>query len=124
MINSDISALIVASPGRGRDSLRALLRAIPRLEIIGQVDDAPSALKIVTDHHPALMLLDTSLPNDEAWNVLQQIKAKWSQTQCLVLVDTIRQQQLAEAASADGVLVKGFSIARFLTTTERLLSLQ
>lgn len=116
------SALIVARSDRKRDSLRALLKAIPQLRIIGQVDDASSALKLIADHQPALTLLDFNLPDNEAWTVLKQIKTEWPQCRCLVLIDTIQQRRMAEAAHADGMLANGFSIDEFFAISDRLLS--
>ncbi len=116
-------AFIVAKAGRRRDSLRAMLEAVPhQLEIIGQADDGSAALKMIADHHPALVLLDSNLPDDKVWTVLQQIKTEWSQIRCLVLVDNIQQEQAALVAHADRVLVNGFSLAKFLSTMEELLS--
>ena len=42
MTEESTSVLIVAKPTRMREGLRALLMAMPQLEIIGQVDDGPS----------------------------------------------------------------------------------
>jgi DNA-binding NarL/FixJ family response regulator len=113
--------MIVAKPSRRRDSLRAMLKAIPHLRIIGQVDDCPSALRIISKHLVKLILLDCNLDDEEIWTLLQQIKTKWPQTRCLVLVETVQQQQMAKAAGADDVLASDFSIVDFLKTIERHL---
>lgn len=99
-----------------------LLRAVPQTRIIGQADDAPSALGLVADHYPDLLVLDAGLPDDGVWTVLEQVKAEWHQTCCLVLVDTIQQRRMAETANADAILVNGFSIDKFFTAIGRLLS--
>lgn len=144
-MQSDVLTLVAARPGRVRDGLRALLATIPWLKVIGQADDGASALEIVAEHQPALVLLDTNLPGGEpfdggrpvrgrpvhgrpvrthsgAWAVLKQIKARWPQVRCLVLTGNGRQGQTARAAGADGVLIRGFSTAELLTAIERLLS--
>jgi DNA-binding NarL/FixJ family response regulator len=105
-----------------RDSLRALLRAIPQVRVIGQVEDGPSALKMLIEHCPSLVLLASNLPGDGAWGVLKQTKAEQPQTRCLVLADTIHQQCKAEAAGADSVLLAGFPATKFFATIEELLS--
>jgi DNA-binding NarL/FixJ family response regulator len=121
-VDQDVPVLIIARPSRRRDSLRTLLKATPRLRIVDQVDDASSALKMVAEHRPGLLVLDAGLPDDGVWMVLRQVKAEWHQTRCLVLVDTIQQRQMAETANADGILVNGFSIDEFFTAIDRLLS--
>jgi len=113
--------LTVIEPGRRGDSVQAVLKAIPRLKIIGRVDNGPAAVEIITAHQPALVLLDANLPGDKVWTALKQIKTEWPQTPCLVLVDTLEQQQMAEATGADEVLVAESSITEFCATIEKLL---
>ena len=122
MVTNRMSVLIVARPGRIREGLRALLRTIPRLEIVGQVDQGSAALEMVTRERPALVLLNSSLPFEETWMALKQIKAEWPQTRCIVLVDNTQQQGMAQAAGADGVLLKGFAAETlFMTIDEALM---
>ena len=119
-MNGDISTLVAARPGRVRDGLQALLAAIPQIEMIGQADDGASALKSVVEHRPALVLLDTNLPGNEAWVVLRQIKAQWPQARCLIMSDSGQQRRAAKAAGADGMLLKGFLAAELLTAIREL----
>jgi DNA-binding NarL/FixJ family response regulator len=113
--------LIVAKPGRLREALCTLLKAASRLEPIEQVDDSPSALKIVNECDPGLVLLDAHLPDNEISALLGQIKAKRPQTRCIVLANTVEQQQAAKRAGADEVLLKGFSTANLLEAIDKLM---
>ncbi len=121
-MNNRVPILIAVRSGRMRDSLRAMLRAIPQVRVIGQVEDGPSALRMLIEHCPSLVLLASNLPGDAAWGVLKQTKNEQSQTRCLVLADTIHQQWKAEAAGADSVLLAGFPATKFFATMEELLS--
>lgn len=121
MVQGNVSALIIARPGWLRESLQALVTAVPQIGSVDLVDDGLSALKVVTEHQPALVLLDTNLPEDEIPTVLRRIKARWPQTRCLVLADDGQQQQAAQAAGADDVLLKGYPAARLFVTIEELL---
>ena len=116
-----MSALIVARPGRMREGLRALLRTIPRIKIVEQVDRGSAALAMVTQKRSTLVLLDSSLPSEEMWTAVKQIKAKWPQTQCIVVADTIRQQGMAHTSGADGVLLKGFAAETLFLTIDEVL---
>ncbi len=120
--NAFTSIFIIAKPGRRRDSLRAMLKTITGLKIAGQADDGPTTLKMMVDCRPKLVLLDSNLPDDKAWTVLTLIKSKWPQIPCLVLVDTLDQQQTAKIAGADDVLITEFSITKLDTTINELLS--
>ena len=120
--NYHAPALIVASPGRIRDGLCTLLRAVPRIETIFQASDGPSALQIIEEWHPALVLLDSRLANNDIQSVSRQIKVESPQTRCIVLVDNARQQWMAKIADADSVLTIGCPAGEFFTTVEGLLS--
>lgn len=121
-MKNQISVLIIARPCHLRDSLRVLLTAIPQVGQVSQADDGPSALSMGAKHRPALVMLDSDLPNNELVTTLGRIKARWPQAHCIVLVDNVQEQQVAEAARADVVLVKGVLAARLFATVEELLS--
>ncbi|MBN1992443.1 MAG: response regulator transcription factor [Anaerolineae bacterium] len=121
-IEDHVSALIVASPGRMRDGLRALLRNVPRIGAILQADDSSSSLEMIVKEQPALVLLDSKLADDDIQNVLQQIKIESPQTRCIVLADNSEQQWLAKTAGADSVLLTGYSTEILFATIEGVLS--
>jgi DNA-binding NarL/FixJ family response regulator len=116
------SILIAARPCRMRDSLRFLLKTVPGIEIVGQADDSASALRMVTEHHPMLVLLDTNLPGEGVSTVVRQIKANGSQSRCLVLAGDAWQQREARDAGADVALLKGFPAARLVEAVGELLA--
>ena len=122
MMPSNVSTLIAARPGRMRDCLHALLEAVSQIKVIGRADDGASTLKLVTEHEPNLVLLDTNLTEAQVYSVLEQIKATRSQTRCIVLADSVQQQQMAAAAGADAALIKGFRADKLVEVIEKLAS--
>ena len=118
-----LSILIVAKHDRRLASLRAMLRTIPQLEIIEQVDEGPAASSIIANHSPDLVLLAANLPDGQAWTILKQINDNCPRTRCLVLIDTIEQRRLAEATGADEIVTSEFPVAQFRATIEQLLAL-
>jgi DNA-binding NarL/FixJ family response regulator len=121
MTKNQTRALIVTHRGSLQNGLQALVASIPQVDIIGQVGDGAQALEMVHGHHPDLVLLDTDLPNDEEWQVLEQIKALQPETRCIVLADDVGQQQQARILGADVVLLKGFPPAKLADIIEKLL---
>jgi len=117
-----VSALIVSQPGPLRDGLRALLTAMPRVKIIGEVSDTASVLRRIQRHRPTLVLMDADLPGDEARNTLKAIKTNWPQVRCIVLTSTVEQQQAAALAGADSAPLKGLLAEKLYATIEKLLS--
>ncbi len=103
------SALIIASPGRLRDSLRVMLSAKGEITRNQLADDGKAALLELAKNRPSLVLLDANLPGGEAWRVLDELKQRWPQTRCVVWAHTPTQVRRAASAGADGVLGARFS---------------
>lgn len=119
--NGNELVLIAGRPCRMRDSLHILLKTMPGIDIIGHADDGSSALRMITERQPALVLLDTNLPGEMFFTLLKRIKGNGFHSRCLVLVDDVQQRREAQAAGADAVLVKGFPAAKLFETMEKLL---
>ena len=102
--------------------LRILLKSRPGITIVGSADDSSSVLRLISEHYPVLVLLDTNLPGEDITTVLEQVKASGPENRSLVLVENFNQQQEAKAAGADVALVKGFRTAKLFAIIERLLS--
>ena len=115
------AALIVAKPGPLRDGLRALMTATPQIEAVEEVEDISLALRVVFEHCPDLVVLDSDLANGEVWMTVRRTKARCPGVRCIVLANDIQQNQEAEAAGADAVLLKGFPAASLIATIVRLL---
>jgi DNA-binding NarL/FixJ family response regulator len=121
MIQQHTSVLIVAKPGPLREGLGALMRAIPQINSIDEVDDACLALTRASEQRPAVVLLGTYLLGDKVWCMLRQIKTQWPKIRCVVLAENDQQQREAQAAGADAVFLNGFPAARLVSTVENLL---
>ena len=74
MMSQRVSALIIAPPGRLRDSLRVLLRASGRIGRVEEADDARFALGAIAERPPGLVVLDAGLGEADALELLGQIK--------------------------------------------------
>lgn len=115
-------ALIIASPGRLRDSLQVLLATVQQIDTVAHVDTVSSALNLHLQDSPALVLLDLDLVAEAAPTALGQIRARWPGTQSVILIGADGQAQAAETAGADAILVKGMLASRLIATVEALLS--
>jgi DNA-binding NarL/FixJ family response regulator len=90
--------------------------------MVGSVDDGSSALRVVAEQHPALVVLDADVLGVEVRRGLEDIRAGWPQVRCIVLASDAQQRQAAEAAGADQVLLKGFLAAELFKAVELLLA--
>ena len=118
MKKNPVIALIIAIPGPLLDGLLALMTTSDLINAVLVAEEASLALRMVKDHHPNLVLLDSHLL--QARMVLEQIKNKWPQTRCLALVDSVEQERTFK--EADAVLIEGFSPSSFKATIEALLA--
>jgi DNA-binding NarL/FixJ family response regulator len=113
--------LIVVRPGPLRDGVEALMTTVSRIEIVGKVESASSALRLVLSCRPDLVLLDAGLPGDEGWNVLAHCRREHPGLRCILFADDTEQVREGRAAGADAVFLKGFPAEEIVGTVERLL---
>ena len=117
-------ALIVASAGMLQNGLLALMTTIPQISAVLVAEDISSALRMIADHRPRLLILDMVLPEDGAQTILVEIKSQSLDIGSVALVDSVQQGQKAQLLGADGVLLKGFSAAQLISVTEEILGQQ
>ena len=118
MKNKTVLALVVSGSGSLQNGLLALVTTIPQISAVLVAEDTNSALRMVENHQPGLVILDMSLP--EMQDVITQIKAQHPRIQLIVLVDDIAQEDSAEALGVDHVLIKGFSAQKLVAIVEKL----
>jgi len=102
------SALIIAKPGPLQDGLQALMTAMSQAEIVNKADDLRSAMQMSLEQQPALVLMDADLAGSEIGLAVRSVRSRWPNCRCVFLANDVKQQQSAEAAGADTVLLKGF----------------
>jgi DNA-binding NarL/FixJ family response regulator len=103
-----------------REGLRAALNALHGLETVGLADTAAHVLDMVRE--PTFVLLSTGGRENSNLAAIQKIKVRWPAVRCVVLVDTVAQQQAAKAAGAEEALIKGILPADLLGRIEDLLA--
>jgi DNA-binding NarL/FixJ family response regulator len=113
-----VLALIIAAPSPLQDGLLALITTSDQISAVFMAEEASVALRMVKDHRPNLVLLDSYLPGSQT--VLERIKSQWPQTRCIVLVGSVEQEKTIK--EADAVLIEGFSPSHLLSTIEDLLA--
>ncbi len=91
-----------------------MLALLPQIEIMEAVGGGLSALNLARQNRPALLIIDSSLPEDEILALLRQIKQEQPLVRCLVVAETSRQQAAVLAQGADAVILRS-------ETTERLV---
>ena len=101
-----VSTIIVSRPGVIRQALRAALALLPQIYIAGAAGGGLSAMHLVCQNQPALLIIDSSLPEDEVLALLRQVKQEQPRIRCLVVAETNRQQAAVQALGADAAILR------------------
>lgn len=94
-----------------RAGIRAILEKQPDLEVVAEADSASTALQLVREHQPDVILLDLSLPGGGSLALIERLAAQEPRTHVLVLTmhDEPAYARAALAAGATGYVVKTIS---------------
>ncbi len=104
-----------------RQGLRAVIRTLPEMEIVGEARDGKEALAVVEATRPHLVLMDLVMPGMDGVEAIAAIKQRWPAVRVIALT-TFAEAELvlgAVQAGADGYLLKDVDVqelARALRT--------
>jgi DNA-binding NarL/FixJ family response regulator len=91
-----------------RDGVRTMLVSLPDIELVGEAVDTPTAIELVSELQPDVLLLDLDMPGGGGLEVLRHIRASQLPTATLVLTMHEDDASLVAAirAGAHGYLPK------------------
>jgi DNA-binding NarL/FixJ family response regulator len=115
-----VATIIVSRPGIIHQALRTMLAPLPQIEVTAAVGGGLSALELARQNRPALLVIDSSLPEDEILALLRQIKQEQPQIHCLVVAETSRQQAAVLAQGADAVILRSDPAERLVEALNNL----
>lgn len=106
-MEKQIDLLIVDDQIKSRRGLKALLRFSPFIHMIWEAEDGETAMKIVSEMKPDLVIMDILMPVISGINATAWIKHHWPEVKVIVLTMYPYYEEEALAAGADCFLVKG-----------------
>ena len=113
--------LIVVNASTLQDGLLALMTTIPQIGVVLVAEDRSSAMRMVDDHRPGLIVLDLDLFRKNTQALTARLSSQSPPGQTIALVDDSEQKEEAKAAGIDTVLLKGFSATEFIAAIEELI---
>ncbi len=120
MMDTVVRILIVARPGHYRDSLVAVLKTLPRVELF-QVDELScSHLEALSLAQPSIALADLDATDAAQAACLGSLKEKWPGIRCVALVDNFQQARAARTGNVDLALSRSASAGVLLSAIQRL----
>jgi DNA-binding NarL/FixJ family response regulator len=107
-MNSKRRILIVEDNTLLRAGLRALLAQEPDIEIVGEADNGPDALRLISTLAPDLVLMDLTMPRTNGIEAIAEIKQCNRNTKILVLTLHRAEEYIHQSlkAGADGYILK------------------
>ncbi len=119
---SSIRVLIVDDHAIVRQGLRLLLEAQPHLCVIGEADSSTSALQMVQQYAPDVVLMDLLMPGINGIEGIRQILAYRPQTRILVLSSSLEDHLIKQAlqAGAHGYILKASRPAELLKAIDQV----
>ena len=121
MMSPRISVIVIAQPGRFRESIQTLLTSISKISEVFPAESLKKALSPAAIINPAIVVLDSRVANHDLPTTLRLIGDTWQGANRIVLVDDNNELRQATAHGAELVLWKGFTASRFINEIEKIL---
>jgi DNA-binding NarL/FixJ family response regulator len=115
-----VTTALVSRPGIMQQSLRASLAACPGIEIVAAWGDGLTALTHVTEHAPALLVIDCNLLDEEVETLLDAVKARQAAIRCLIFTRSTQRASWAWASGADAVVPRDGSLKELMSVVAQL----
>jgi len=102
-----ISILLADDHAFVRRNLRALLDSDGELEVVGEANDVPMAMRHVQTHSPHVLVLDIGMPGGSILAAIRELRARAPETAVVVttMLDDPRFAREALAAGASGYVL-------------------
>jgi len=118
------SIVIVDDHPAIRLAVRSVLEGSGQYQVIGEADNGPSALALIRELQPALVVLDLDLPKMTGLELIERVKATQPAVKLLVL--SAQQEGIfatrALQAGANGFLSKSEGMSSIVQATQAVLS--
>jgi len=91
-----------------RSGLKALLNCSPRFDVIGEAGDGQSAIKMVEELQPDILILDISMPGMSGVDCIKELRSRCIPCRILVLTMYDDEEYIKEVmrSGADGYVLK------------------
>ena len=122
-MTAPLTLLLVDDHRMLRETLRRSLEA-SGLSVVAEAADGEEAVRLAAAHHPAVVLMDVSMPGMDGVEAARRIRAGEPGTRVVMLTMHADDDVLARAlrAGADGYLVKDCSIEEVVATVTAVAS--
>jgi DNA-binding NarL/FixJ family response regulator len=111
VVGDVVRLMVVDDHAVVREGLRAFLRLVPGIEVVGEASDAVSAVRVAVEVAPDVVLLDLVMPGGDGVEALRGLRDGVPSVRVVVLTSFMDDAQIFAAmeAGAAGYLLKDVS---------------
>lgn len=111
-MSKTIRVMVVDDHPIVREGLRLMLATSDDLLLVGDAAEGTTALQLIAEEQPDVVLLDLRMPGMDGLEVLEQIRATWRQVAVLILTTYNEDELILRGllAGASGYLLKESSL--------------
>jgi DNA-binding NarL/FixJ family response regulator len=120
MMETVLRILVVARPGHFRDSLVAVLKTLPQVELFLVDGLSRGHWEALSLEQPAIALVDLDAEDVSQASSLGALQAEWPGIRCIALVDNFQQARAARSGNVDLALSRSASAGELLSAIQRL----
>ncbi len=119
-----VRLVLIAPHALPRLGLVRLVESIHGMEVVGHAGGTDDGVRLATEHHPDIVLVDAELAADEGMRVVDSIKSGTSSSRVLLLAERAAHMQVESAleAGADGYTLKDISLDELEQAVRRIVS--
>ncbi len=113
--------LILGNRERARHGLRALLGTMSGIGNICEAGIGANALRLIDEHAPDLLVVDESIPDQTALELIRSIKGHSPRTRVILIAMYREWEAAARSAGADGFVDKCKSPSELLEVVSQFI---
>lgn len=98
--DNPIRALVVDDHAIIRKGVKAVLDLVPDIELVGEAENGNQAVKLDTELHPDVILMDLMMPEMDGITCIREIKAQRPEARILVLTNFAGEDMIFPAIKA------------------------
>jgi DNA-binding NarL/FixJ family response regulator len=116
--------LIVDDHPLVREGLKTVISFHPKYEVVGEAESGASALQMVNDLKPDVVLMDISLPDQSGIEITRQIRGSRKKTQVIIISMHSKTDFIIKAfqAGAKGYVVKESAPEKLIKAIQSVLA--
>lgn len=121
-MNMALKCLLVEDSGFIREIYHYVLQDMPGIQIVAEADDGVTAIQLIEEHQPDLLILDLVLPLKDGLEVLKNVSALSPHTRAVVISSQDDESIISKAKALGAVeyVIKPFTKKQLVAVLQQV----